>query len=252
MKREWNGFTAVPVVLAALLLAAAFSPATLGEETEIPFKTTKLLIEHNTADEDTGFQIFLDGEPWRRIDIRNPSGEVVLTVTPRAKLRALGLTEMFFESNEPPNAEVPIPEVLANLPEGIYDFDGVTVEGEFLEGEATLSHRIPAAPVVTAPTGTSVRHDVDQLFQWSAVTTAIYGGTKATITHYQLIVNKLDQIPGPGFGSETLSIHAPASIRTMKVPAEFLLPGTNYEWEVMAIEKNGNQSFSHGTFTTRK
>lgn len=224
---------------------------TAGAAEEIPFKTTKMLIEHNTADEDTGFQMFLDGEPWRRIDIFNPSGQLVLTVTPRGKLRMLGLTEMFFESNEPPNAEVPIPEVLANLPQGTYDFEGITIEGDELEGEAYLSHRIPAAPVVTAPTGTAVRHDVDQLFSWSRVTTAIYGGTTATITHYQLIVNKLDQVPGPGFGSETVSIHVPASIRTMKVPAEFLLPSTDYEWEVHAIEANGNQSFAHGTFRTR-
>ena len=235
----------------AALGVAMTTPYPAQAEVEIPFKTTKLLIEHNTADEDTGFQIFLDGEPWRRLDIYNPSGQVVLTVTPRGKLRALGLTEMFFESNEPPNAEVPIPEVLANLPEGTYEFEGVTIDGEKLGGEVTLSHKIPAAPVVIAPTGTAVRHDIDQTFSWSAVTTALYGGTTATITHYQLIVNKLGQVPGPGFGTETLSIHVPASIRTMKVPAEFLLPSTNYEWEVFSIEANGNQSFAFGTFTTR-
>ncbi len=238
----------------AVLMALGIVMTTLytaAEVPEIPFKTTKLLIEHNAFDEDTGFQMFLDGEPWRRIDIRNPSGQVVLTVTPQGKLRRLGLTEMFFESNEPPNAEVPIPEVLANLPEGTYDFDGITIDGEFLEGEANLSHRIPAAPVVTAPAGNFVRHDVDQVFKWTEVKTAIHGGTTATITHYQLIVNKLDQVPGPGFGSETVSIHVPASIRTMKVPAEFLLPRTDYEWEVHAIEANGNQTFAFGTFTTR-
>ncbi|MCC7384048.1 MAG: hypothetical protein IT384_19555 [Deltaproteobacteria bacterium] len=229
----------------------AGDPEETDEPEAIPFKTTKLLIEHNTADEDTGFQLFLDGEPWRRIDVRNPRGQLVLTVTPRGKLRQLGLTEMFLESNEPPNAEVPIPEVLSNLPEGRYEFEGITIDGNELEGQATLSHRIPAAPEVSAPSGTDVAHDVDQVFSWTEVTTALHGGTNAAITHYQLIVNKLNQIPGPGFGAETVSIHVPASVRTMRVPAEFLLPSTDYEWEVHAIEENGNQSFAHGTFTTR-
>ena len=94
------------------------------------------------------------------------------------------------------------------------------------------------------------RSEQDLIISWNHVTRALYGGNNVNITHYQLIVNKLGQIPGRGFGAETYSVHVPATIRSMKVPSEFLLPGTSYEFEVMAIEANGNQTFSEGAFRT--
>lgn len=222
-----------------------------GEE-EIPLKTVKLLIEHNASKLDTGFQIFLDGEPWKKVEVRGPSEELILTVRPQGNLKRVGLTELFIESNEPPNDEVPIPVMLANLPEGDYQFEALGVDDVEQEGVATLSHRIPAGPEITSPrVGVMVSAERDLTIKWKAVTTAVHGGTNVTITHYQLIVNKLDQLPGPGFGTETLSIHVPASVTRMKVPAEFLQPGTSYEVEVMAIEANGNQTFTESSFSTR-
>lgn len=51
------------------------------------------------------------------------------SVNPRGKLRNLGLTELFFETNEPLNTDVPIPQVLANLPAGTYDFETIGRDG---------------------------------------------------------------------------------------------------------------------------
>jgi len=34
------------------------------------------------------------------------------------------------------------------------------------------------------------------------------------------------------------------------VPSEFLLPATEYKFEVLAIEASGNQTLSESTFTT--
>lgn len=230
--------------------ARASSQAHQSEEV-IPFKTTKLLVEHNATDEDTGFQGFVDGEPWKRLQLRAPDSSVVLQIHAQGGLKPVGLTELFFETNEPPNAEVPIPEMLANLPEGEYEFVSRTVDGIKQNGVATLSHKIPAGPVIISPCEDAVvSADRDLVFQWNPVTTAVHGGTSVNITHYQLIVNKLDQVPGPGFGSETLSIHVPASVTTMRVPHEFLMPDTKYEFEVIAIEENGNQTLSTGEVET--
>ena len=41
------------------------------EETE-GLKAAKILIEHNSTDEDTGFQGFADGEPWNELTITDP------------------------------------------------------------------------------------------------------------------------------------------------------------------------------------
>jgi hypothetical protein len=42
----------------------------------------------------------------------------------------------------------------------------------------------------------------------------------------------------------------PATATSLTVPAGFLLPDTEYEWEVLAIEASGNQTLSSSFFTT--
>jgi hypothetical protein len=36
----------------------------------------------------------------------------------------------------------------------------------------------------------------------------------------------------------------------MTIPNEFLEPGTDYSWEVLAIEESGNQSINSSQFST--
>ena len=77
-----------------------------------PLKDAKLNIEHNATDNDTGFQGFIDGEGWHRLDVRGPRGRV-LSFEGRGSLATLGSTELFFETVEPTNADVPISAMLA-------------------------------------------------------------------------------------------------------------------------------------------
>ena len=49
----------------------------------------------------------------------------------------------------------------------------------------------------------------------------------------------------------TLDVMMPPRATTMRVPAGFLQPGIEYEWEVLAIERGGNQTLSSSTFTTK-
>jgi hypothetical protein len=44
----------------------------------------------------------------------------------------------------------------------------------------------------------------------------------------------------------------PPTATRLRVPKGFLQPGTEYEWEVLAIEKTGNQTLSASTFTTKR
>lgn len=224
------------------------SPA-LAQET-IELEKAKLIIEHNATDEDTGFQGFVDGEEWKRLDIRDPDGHPLVSVDARGNLRELGLTELFFETQEPANDEVPIGEVLARLPAGDYEVLARTVDGLLARGSATLSHTIPAGPQITSPAdGAEVEDDIDLVVAWEPVTESLCGAD-VTITHYQLIVERAEQPAHPGFGSETLSIHVSGSVTSMRVPHEFLQPGTDYKFEVLAIEEGGNQTISSGEFST--
>jgi hypothetical protein len=67
------------------------------------------------------------GRGGARADLRGP-GHTRQARADRGTLAKLGLTELFFESVEPANADVPIDEVLAKLPEGKYTIAGLAME----------------------------------------------------------------------------------------------------------------------------
>jgi hypothetical protein len=225
--------------------------ATAGQDA-ILLKEAKLNIEHNATDHDTGFQGAIDSEGWKRLDVRGPDG-VVLTFEGRNELGELGLTELFFETVEPENADVPIEEMLENLPEGNYTIEGPAIEnGEKMgktSGTAWLTHNIPAGPVLLTPAQGATVPTTGLTASWGAVSQTITGDP-VTIIAYQLIIEK-DVPPHPHvIGKFGLSIYVPASTTSIDVPDGFLEPGTAYKWEVLAIEESGNQTLSSGEFST--
>ena len=218
----------------------------------IPLKEAKLNIEHNATDSDTGFQGFIDSEGWKRLDVRGPGG-FVLTLEGRGKLGELGLTELFFESVEPANADVPIEEILKRLPEGDYTFEGEAMEnGESAgntSGIALLTHDIPEGPALLSPGEGAVVPAGDLEVAWSPVTQTITG-EDVQIIAYQLIIEKDEESPPHMIGKLGLSMYLPSTVTTITVPGGFLEPGTAYKWEVLAIEESGNQTLSTGEFAT--
>jgi len=219
-----------------------------GGET-IPLKEAKLNIEHNATDEDTGFQGAIDSEGWERIEITGPEG-VVLAIEGRGKLGTLGLTELFFETVEPVNVDVPIDDMLSMLPEGEYTIAGITPDGGRTEGTALLTHNIPAGPVLVSPAAGAVVPATNLVMSWQPVTQTITGRS-VTIISYQLIVEKDEPVHLHAIGKRGLSIYLPASVTSLTVPNEFLELGTPYKWEVLAIEESGNQTLSSSEFSTQ-
>lgn len=221
----------------------------------IPLKEAKLNIEHNAKDEDTGFQGFIDSEGWNIITLTGPKGKI-LDFKATGKLGKLGLTELFFETVEPANADVPIAELLKNLPEGNYVFKGSAIEsGEKMGktiGTAWLTHDIPDGPELLSPAEDAiVSVDEDLLVSWSPVDKTI-DGSDVEIISYQLIIEK-DETPHQHMiGKQGLSMYLPASVTEIPIPKEFLEPGTDYKWEVLAIEESGNQSLMSSQFSTEE
>jgi hypothetical protein len=227
--------------------AATTESAQQGEE--IPFSQAKLLVEHNATAGDTGFQGFVDGEPWRELKLSGPDGRTVVAIQARGELRKLGLTELFFETDEPSNEDVPIDELLASLPAGQYQYEGRSVEGLRMEGTALLTHDIPAEPFIVSPLEGAVVDRNAVVIDWDDVTASITGADIALVA-YQLIVEK-DVEPHPNaFATPLLSVHVPPTVTSMTVPSEFLEPGTSYKVEVLAIEESGNQTISESRFET--
>jgi hypothetical protein len=226
--------------------------ASAGAAAVIPLKDAKLNIEHNATDGDTGFQGFVDSEGWRQLDIRGPGGTVA-TFKGRGSLADLGLTELFFETVEPANADTPIAEMLAKLPEGNYTIAGPAQEnGESLgrtSGTALLTHDIPAGPKLVAPVEGATVPVREVVARWKPVSKTITG-EPVTVIAYQLIIEK-DVEPHPHMiGKFGLSMYLPPSATSIEVPDGFLERRTAYKWEVLAIEQSGNQTLSSGSFKT--
>ncbi len=244
------------------LSAATFYSATRGSaepqshaaagKGPIPLKEAKLNIEHNATDRDTGFQGAIDSEGWRRLDVRGPDGRV-LQFEGRGSLAKLGLTELFFETVEPENADVPIKRMLAKLPEGNYRIAGPAQEnGKRMGrtvGNALLTHDIPQGPQLLSPAEGATVPVKGVTASWSPVSKTITGKPLNLIA-YQLIVEK-DVEPHPHMiGKFGLQMYLPPTVTSMAVPDGFLEPGTAYKWEVLAIEQSGNQTLSSGSFRT--
>jgi hypothetical protein len=223
-------------------------PVNESDGETIPLKEAKLIIEHNATDEDTGFQGFVDSDGWEQLEITGPDG-VVVTLKGRGKLAEFGLTELFFETVEPPNAEVLLADVLAVLPEGEYTIAGATPDGKWTSGTARLTHRIPAGPELVFPTEGATVPASNLVMRWNPVTVSITS-EPVTIIRYQLIVEKDEQPHPNAIGKIATSIYVPASVTSVTVPDEFLESGTNYKWEVLAIEESGNQTLSSSEFAT--
>ena len=225
-----------------------------ASENAIPLKQAKLIIEHNSKDEDTGFQGFIDSEGWDRVSLSGPNG-VLLDFQAKASLGKLGLTELFFETVEPENAEIPIDIILETLPEGSYVFTGFGIEagektGKIL-GTANLTHQIPQGPTLLTPVEDDTIPVDDLLVSWSPVNETI-DGAEVTIISYQLIVEKDEEPHQNMIGKQGLSMYLPPYVTEITIPAEFFEPDTDYVWEVLAIEESGNQSLTSSHFSTEE
>jgi hypothetical protein len=218
----------------------------------VPLKDAKLNIEHNATDRDTGFQGFIDSEGWRRLDVRGPAGKV-LRFQGLGSLGRLGLTELFFETVEPENKDTPIRRMLAKLPEGRYRIAGTAQEnGEGVGrtvGRAWLTHDIPKGPRLVSPAEGATVPARGLVADWEPVSETITG-KPVEIVAYELIVEK-DVEPHPHMvGKFGLSMYLPPSVTRIDVPDGLLEPATAYNWEVLAIERSGNQTLSSGSFKT--
>ena len=218
----------------------------------VPLKEAKLNIEHNATDRDTGFQGAIDGEGWRNLDVRGPRG-TVLSFRGRGALGRLGLTELFFETVEPENKDTSIRRTLRKLPAGRYRIAGTAQEnGERVgrtAGTAWLTHDIPAGPRLVSPADGATVPTRGVVADWEPVSTTITG-KPVRIIAYQLIVEKDVEPHRHMIGNFGLSMYLPSSVTSIDVPDGFLEPGTAYAWEVLALERSGNQTLSSGSFKT--
>src|SRR5262245_23345535 len=167
--RRHLGVLAVSLTAAvALVLGVTIHPSWGQSHKKAPqmaFEEASIYIEFNSTGQDAGIQVALDAEAWKSLKIVSPDGRKILDLTGKGSLRKLGLSEFFFESDEPALEDLPLDEFLALFPEGEYKFLGKTPDGETLFSTATFSHEIPSAPVIVSP---AVQDPAHTVIQWDA------------------------------------------------------------------------------------
>ena len=157
-----------------------------------------------------------------------------------------GGTELFLESAEPDFSELPLEEFLKRFPEGEYKFLGRGLGGEHLFGSVFLTHHIPEGPVLISPLEDDPPQDPNNtVLEWNPVGPV----SGSPIIAYQVLVVQKES-PFQAIPKITLDIMMPAAATSLAVPPGVLLPDTEYEWEVLAIEQSGNQTLSSSFFTT--
>jgi hypothetical protein len=246
-QKRFISFIAVAIVSLALFSANAF----VGDQSErsgpvVQIKDARLKIETNATDSDAGIQVFIDADQWKVMRIFDPNGTLVFESKATGRFGKQGGTELFLESAEPDFTELPFDEFLKRFPEGIYKFRGVGLEGQRYVGEAKLTHNVPAGPELVSPIeGDGLQDPKKTVLVWRGVDDP----NGSPIIGYEVLVVQ-PSTNFPAIPKVFLDILMPATATRLRVPDGYLLPDTEYEWEVLAIEAGGNQTLSSSTFKT--
>jgi hypothetical protein len=211
----------------------------------VTVEDARLKFEINSTDRDGGVQVFIDAEEWKTMSIFDPQGRRIFSTQTRGRLARFGGSELFLESGEPPFSELPLARLLKQWPAGVYTFRGAGADGQRFRGSARLTHRLPSGPKLVSPVESSApQKPRDTVMRWRQVPAP----PGSRIIGYQVLVERETELKA--LPVVTLDVMMPSTATRLRVPPGFLRPKAEYSWEVLAIERSGNQTLSSSTFTT--
>ncbi len=253
------------------LVSLVVSTAAVGDDSdddddEIPFAVAQIFFELNNTDGDLGIHSLIDGEPWKRLSIEDSMDRRLLNIGVRGRLRRQGLTELFFESAEPPFDDLPPVKFFRRFPEGTYEVEGMTLDGFELESETEVTHAMPAPPEPMV-NGSSMATECDDeepdynptvtslpvTITWLPVsrTHPDLGSPRESanivIYNYELVVETDLEIEGEEF-TTVFSTVVPSNVRSITIPEEFLAQSDTFKYEVLARESSWNQTAVESCF----
>lgn len=237
------------------------SPSGFGQEgPELPFDEAQLYFELNHTDGDLGFHGLIDGEAWKSLEIESPSEALLMNVWVRSSLRRQGMTEIFFESEEPSFDELSPAQFFNRFPAGVYEVEGITLEDEELEAEIRVSHAMPAPPGGIKVNGKAAARNCDAALpvvsepvtlDWNAVTkshpTVGTPNVNVTVLTYEIVgeIEREGQNPDVLVFSATL----PRNVTEFEFPQSFTaLADGEMKFEIVTKLTNGNQTAVESCF----
>jgi hypothetical protein len=249
-------FSRTFVATIAALALGIVAPASSADDGEIPFDEANIFFELNDTDGDLGIHSLIDGEPWKRLEIEDPNEREMLNVRVKGRLKRQGLTEFFFESAEPTFDELKPKKFFRRFPEGLYEVEGLTLDGEKLENEVEVTHLMPSPPLNNdlRVSGVLASSDCEAkvptagkpiVISWDDIEMSHpdLGRTNEPIEveQYQVVVE--DEESGA-----TLSVELPPDVTSYQVSDDFIRLNTVFKYEVLVREASGNQTATESCF----
>jgi hypothetical protein len=245
----------VPVIA---LVAGASLPACWAQENgdEIQFADANVFLELNNTDGDLGFHAAIDGDAWKSLSIENPRDKKSLNIRTGGSLQIHGLTQLDFESAEPPFEELDPGVFFQRFPEGEYDIEGRTIDGQEMESTATLTHVLPGPPRNIAVNGIALSDGCDEsagpvvdgplVITWDEVTESHpelgRTGEPIEIVYYQVVLDQLDL-------GLTFTTELPPETTEIVIPENFSDYGGAFKLEILVKEESGNKTATETCFT---
>lgn len=257
-----------PIWLAAAAAGAIGAAPAVADEpcpgTDDGLDACRAYIEINATDGDVGFHAKADAEGWKRAAIFDPTGRPVMLTTALGPLRRQTITELFFESEEPPcwfeegnedvdwdeDEVVSVPQFLERFPAGEYQFRVTLPQGGMLAGSTNMSHALPAAPEDLA-------FD-DNVISWIPGSTlgrcepdGGSGAASVPIVAYQVVLEPDVDAEEPAdelAAAQIFDVLVPGDVTAVSVPADYVATypeNTPAKIEIIAIERRDNGSFGN-------
>lgn len=219
------------------------------------FSEAELFLELNDTDGDLGIHASIDGGAYKNLEIEDPRGRKILRVKASGRLARQGLTQLFLESAEPSFDELDPTEFFLRFPEGEYEIEAKSLDGEELESEVILSHvlaapvgnitinDIPAAENCDDPLLPSVSEPI--IIDWDAVTTShptLGKSGPVNIVRYQFFVEQ---------GDVKFAVDLPPTQTQFQVPSEIIALGDTdepFKFEIIARTSTGNNTAIENCF----
>jgi hypothetical protein len=250
-----------PFVVGAVAFAMT-APASMGKDKEeLEIDEAELFFELNDTDGDLGIQGLVDGDEWKRLEITDASGRKLMNILVRGALRLQGMTEFFFESDEPTFDDLSPEEFFARFPEGEYEIEATTLDGEELEGEVELSHVMAGPPtnIMVNDEESAVNCDAAELpvvsepvtISWQEPTlshpTIGTPGVAITIRQY-LVVGEFER-EGETPDELVFEVDLPAGVTSFEFPEDFTgMAEEEIKFEIVTQLDNGNKTAVESCF----
>ncbi len=211
----------------------------------VPFTAADVFLELNDSDGDLGLHGSTSSTtPWVLMKVIGPTG-LLLEFTTRPELTAQGMSQVDFESAEPPFDELSPSRFFRRFPEGRYAIVGHGANGERIKSYANLSHIMAAVPGNVLLNGVPAARSCDDplptlvapvTVTWDPVTQShprIGKRGAVRIARYQIFVEG---------GRIKLSTDLEPTITAFDIPSAVTDGAHEFKFEIIAQTTTGNNT----------